>query len=1149
MALSGSYKNTTFWHTPNVTLGWEWSATQNIANNTSTITVNYYLESLTTNSKISSTASKSYTAYIDGTSYAGTNTVGLSSYQKKLLATKSKTVTHNSDGTRSFSIDYTQFFGISTSGGYVGTVDLPAQSYTLDTIPRTSTPTVSASTTTVGNSLTIYTNRASTAFTHTISYSLGSASGTIATGVATSVGWTIPTSLAAQVSSGSTTKAGTITCTTYSGSTNLGSKTVGFTIALKKSSTSIAHSSRTVTNTQTFYMTRDATNLTHEVVVKMGSLSATVATSATTSATWAIPSSWAAAINANSNLGTASVTITTKNGSAVVGSNVHTFTIAARASTVTLSHTSRSIGESLVINTNRDATNLSHTITYTSNGNSTTIWTKTTTASPSWSIPTSLVTSTYFPTGVNVVTGTITCTTYNGTAVIGSSTAKTFSLYLRSSNLSLSPSSLNFGDSLGVSISRDGSLLTHDVVFSLGSSSKTNTGVTTSSSYTIPTTWINQLTNAASGSGTVTVTTKNGIKVIGSKSATFTIKIKPSTAVVTGSSNTRVGLSSSDPISMTITKQHSQLSHRRKYAFGAISAYIDGSATTTSPLSWNPPLTLGNQIPNATTGVGTIYLETYNGTAKVGESSYSFSIALGSDVIPTIGGSVVGVSLYSSEYVQGKSRTSVTITSSAARGGATIVASSLKYTLDGKTYLSTLNIAKTSDFINTVGVLPLVMSVTDSRGRTGTYTQNITVRAYFVPVLSNLQAFRSTALGVADDSANNITIKASGSIADINNKNIKILTFKTRIVGSTDAWTTEQPSLTEYSFTDVSYTFLDLSGDNSYDILIELTDNYNTATNERSVPSTFAYLEFKAGGTGVAIGKTAEFDNLLDIAMNTKITGDLEVTGNIVGAGPDFNTIYPIGAIYLSTVSTPPSTLFGGTWSQIQNMFLLAAGTSYAAGTTGGSATHTLTTAELPSHTHSINHDHASATTSSTSVAHTHAVSGTSAANNVGHTHSYSGTSSTQSANHTHSIPALSGTAASAGSHDHDIRYKGFALTASSSGWMVLRRNESGDSYDGTDGDAAIAAGAHTHSVTTVANTSGSNSASHSHTYSGTTAGQSANHTHTFSVTSGAMSANATHTHTLDLPSFSGTSGASGSGAAHNNMPPYLAVYMWKRTA
>lgn len=62
--------------------------------------------------------------------------------------------------------------------------------------------------------------------------------------------------------------------------------------------------------------------------------------------------------------------------------------------------------------------------------------------------------------------------------------------------------------------------------------------------------------------------------------------------------------------------------------------------------------------------------------------------------------------------------------------------------------------------------------------------------------------------------------------------------------------------------------------------------------------------------------------------------------------------IYPVGSIYMSVNSTSPQTLFGGTWVQLEDTFLLGAGNTYTAGSTGGSASHTLTTDELPAHTH-----------------------------------------------------------------------------------------------------------------------------------------------------------------------------------------------------
>lgn len=77
-----------------------------------------------------------------------------------------------------------------------------------------------------------------------------------------------------------------------------------------------------------------------------------------------------------------------------------------------------------------------------------------------------------------------------------------------------------------------------------------------------------------------------------------------------------------------------------------------------------------------------------------------------------------------------------------------------------------------------------------------------------------------------------------------------------------------------------------------------------------------------------------------------------------------WKVIYPVGSVYISVNAVSPQDLFGGTWVQIEDRFLLSAGSSYTAGATGGAATHTLTTAQMPSHTHTF---------TGTAASHTHA--------------------------------------------------------------------------------------------------------------------------------------------------------------------------------
>lgn len=64
--------------------------------------------------------------------------------------------------------------------------------------------------------------------------------------------------------------------------------------------------------------------------------------------------------------------------------------------------------------------------------------------------------------------------------------------------------------------------------------------------------------------------------------------------------------------------------------------------------------------------------------------------------------------------------------------------------------------------------------------------------------------------------------------------------------------------------------------------------------------------------------------------------------------------VYSVGSIYISSNSTSPAELFGGTWEQIKDLFPLAAGDIYAAGSTGGEATHTLDIDEMPAHDHNV---------------------------------------------------------------------------------------------------------------------------------------------------------------------------------------------------
>jgi Siphovirus protein of unknown function (DUF859) len=239
MATSGSISRSGSWAT--ATLSWSRTSVD-ITNNRSVIS---YTLSLYRQYNISSSASKDYSVVINGSTVAsGTTTIGGSG--TKTIKTGSVTIPHNSNGTKTFSFSFSLEMAVTLSGTYVGTLS-NSGSGTLDTIPRTSQITVSDSSINYGSSVTIYTNRASSSFTHTLRYSWNGNTGTIATGVGTSYAWTVPNSFMNYIPSATSTT-GTIYCDTYSGSTKIGTDSLKITTSVPSS---IVPSFSSVTHSET----------------------------------------------------------------------------------------------------------------------------------------------------------------------------------------------------------------------------------------------------------------------------------------------------------------------------------------------------------------------------------------------------------------------------------------------------------------------------------------------------------------------------------------------------------------------------------------------------------------------------------------------------------------------------------------------------------------------------------------------------------------------------------------------------------------------------------------------------------------------------------------------------------------------------------
>lgn len=318
---------------------------------------------------------------------------------------------------------------------------------------------------------------------------------------------------------------------------------------------------------------------------------------------------------------------------------------------------------------------------------------------------------------------------------------------------------------------------------------------------------------------------------------------------------------------------------------------------------------------------------------------------------------------------------------------------------------------------------------------------------------------------------------------------------------------------------------------------------FNTTDKEAKLYKNDAWQPFGGGG-GAPIGSIFMW---LAAAIPD---GYLKLDGSVVNIA-DYPDLF---ALWGTTYGGNGTTTFGiPDWREYSPVGMSAAApynalnAAIGAKTSTGLIAHThaidhdhasVTSGAGGSHTHAIDHDHASVTSGSGGVAHTHAIDHNHAAvtsgagsshnhaftgnatgsNSADHTHSF--TTGNPSANHTHSV---SGSTETDGAHTHTSKYYNTG-SFSSDGLRWLRPSDQ-SSYSGIT-NAMESGGSHSHSISL---TSGTVSAWHTH--SGTTGNNSAGHTHT---TSGSIAAEAAHTHSVDLPSFSGTSGAA-SATSHTH--------------
>lgn len=414
-------------------------------------------------------------------------------------------------------------------------------------------------------------------------------------------------------------------------------------------------------------------------------------------------------------------------------------------------------------------------------------------------------------------------------------------------------------------------------------------------------------------------------------SGTFTLDTIPRASSVS------VGtLTLGTPNTIIINRASSSFTHTLTYNWGSTSGTIATKTSSTS-VSWTPPLDLATYIPNNSLGQGTIKCDTYNGSTLIGSKSVSFYGKVPDiiDTKPVITLNIVeameDVKTKIGAYVKDLSKLAITVSAS-GKFNASIKSYSIK--VNGATYNDSNAITEP---LNTAGDMVITATATDSRGYVGTTSISINVLDYSKPKINLFTAERSDASGTASESGGSLKVNydvAYSNIIGPNGSNTISTNIKYKKKDETD-YTSVQ--VTNLSGTKVLADAVDINY--TYDVLLEVSDSFNTTTVSTIISTAFTLLDFNSSGKGMAIGKVSEEPDKVEIAL------PLKFKDNILA-----DLIYPVGSIYMSANSVNPGTLFGGTWERVSGKFLLGADDTYTAGSTGGEAEHTLTVNEIPAH-------------------------------------------------------------------------------------------------------------------------------------------------------------------------------------------------------
>ena len=365
------------------------------------------------------------------------------------------------------------------------------------------------------------------------------------------------------------------------------------------------------------------------------------------------------------------------------------------------------------------------------------------------------------------------------------------------------------------------------------------------------------------GTGSVKVDTWMNTEIsagVIEQTKTLTLDTIPRASIVSAPKTGALG----SALKVEIDRKSASFTDKLYYKVGSkseeqITAY-DGKLT----YNWKPPVSLATNAPNSTKLTVTLITKTYNGSTYVGRSECVVELSIPTSVAPTLSVALsdpTKVSTTYGGYVQLRSKIKVELTA-AGSYDSTIKSYSIKV---GNFYAATTS-SGTTDYLPSSGKVYVVCSVTDSRGRTTTTTQPVTVLPYSKPTISAISAARCNQDGSANRAGAYGKVTFSAAITQLSG-NTATYKVQYRAHGA-ERWTDAGSVANgEYSPANVSVVFA-ADTNTRYAVRVVATDKFESVESTiRDLPAAFILMDLAKSKKSIGVGRECDKKNTFQVGL------------------------------------------------------------------------------------------------------------------------------------------------------------------------------------------------------------------------------------------------------------------------------------------